>query len=71
MVAMTTAMAGRPMSLRSMTRSRAKPKTIMQTRPSATASHSGAPQAPRLPATTRPAIMTNSPCAKLMASVAL
>ena len=35
MVAMTTAMTGRPISLRSITRSRAKPKAIMVPRPSA------------------------------------
>src|SRR5437773_7406101 len=71
MVAMTTAITGRPMSLRSMTRSRTKPKAIRLTSASTTASHSGAPHTIKPPAATKPAIMTNSPCAKLMASVAL
>src|SRR5262245_61623792 len=71
MVAMTTAITGRPMSLRSMTRSRAKPKATMPTMPSAMASHRGACITTRLPATTSPAIITNSPWAKFTASVAL
>ena len=70
-VAMTTAITGRPMSLRSMTRSRTKPKATMLPSASGTASHSGTPQTPRHPATTKPAIITNSPWAKLTASVAL
>src|SRR5262245_2821695 len=70
-VAMTTAMIGRPINLRSMTRSRAKPNATMPISPRVTASHSGAPHAPRLPATMRPANITNSPWAKLTASVAL
>src|SRR4029453_5493402 len=71
MVAMTTAMTGRPMSLRSMTRSSTKPNTIRPPSASRTASHSGAPHTTSALAATNPAIMTNSPCAKLMASVAL
>ncbi len=71
MVAMTTAITGRPMSRRSMTRSRTKPNAIRLTSASVTASQSGAPQTMRAPAATKPAIMTNSPWAKLMASVAL
>src|SRR5215471_11328698 len=71
MVAMTTAITGRPMSLRRVTRSRAKPKPTMTSRPSMIASQSGAPQTSRLAATTSPAIITNSPCAKFTASVAL
>src|SRR5215510_6649174 len=71
MVAMTTAITGRPMSLRRTTRSSAKPKTIMLTSPSTMASQRGAPAAPRAAATTSPAIITNSPWAKFTASVAL
>src|SRR6185436_9081069 len=70
-VAMTTAMTGRPISLRSITRSRAKPKAIMVARPSAIDTHSGAFQMSRAAATRMPAIITNSPWAKLTASVAL
>ncbi len=43
MVAMITATTGRPMSGRSTTRSRPKPKLIMAASPTATASHRGAP----------------------------
>src|SRR5713101_2898165 len=71
MVAMTTAMTGRPISLRSITRSRPKPKAIMVPMPSPTASQSGAPQTPSAAATRIPAIITNSPWAKFTASVAL
>ena len=71
MVAMTTAITGRPMSLRSMTRSRRKPKAIMLASTSGTTIHSDTPHTMRPPAATKPAIMTNSPWAKLMASVAL
>ena len=71
MVAMTTAMTGRPISLRSITRSRPKPKAIMVPMPSPTASQSGAPQTPSAAATRMPAIITNSPWAKFTASVAL
>ena len=71
MVAITTATMGRPMSRRSITRSRPKPKPIIPASPTPTASHSGAPQRPSATATTNAAIITNSPWAKLMASVAL
>src|SRR4029453_6227951 len=71
MVAMTTAMTGRPMSLRSMTRSRTKPNAIRPASVSSTATHRGAPHTTSALAATKPAIITNSPCAKLMASVAL
>src|SRR6266446_481379 len=70
-VAMTTAITGRPMSLRSMTRSRRNPKPTMAPRPMRMATHRGARSASRAPATTRPAIITNSPWAKFTASVAL
>ncbi len=68
---MTTAMTGRPISLRSITRSRAKPKAIMVPRPRLIDSHSGAFQMSRAAATRMPAIITNSPWAKFTASVAL
>src|SRR5712692_10571097 len=71
MVAMTTAITGRPISLRSMVRSRAKPNAIMAASPRPAASHSGAFQTPRAAATRMPAIITNSPWAKFTASVAL
>src|SRR5215472_8525005 len=45
MVAMTTAMMGRPISLRSTTRSRANPNTIMLPSPRITATHRGPPRA--------------------------
>src|SRR5882762_6702105 len=44
MVAITTAITGRPMSLRSITRSRMKPKATRLTSASAMASHNGAPR---------------------------
>src|SRR5262249_11427874 len=53
------------------TRSSANPKPTMAARPSETDSQSGTPQTPRAAATTRPAIITNSPWAKFTASVAL
>jgi hypothetical protein len=68
---MITATTGRPMSGRSITRSRPKPKPTMPPTPAATASQSGAPYSAIAAATPHPAIMTNSPWAKLMASVAL
>ncbi len=71
MVAMTTAMTGRPMSLRSMTRSRPKPKPTMPASATRTEIHSGIPSTVRPPTTTKPAIITNSPWAKFTASVAL
>src|SRR5512144_1276321 len=70
-VAMTTAITGRPMSFRSMTRSSRKPNATMAPRPMRMATHRGARSASRAPATTRPAIITNSPWAKFTASVAL
>ena len=60
-VAITTAITGRPMSLRRTTRSRAKPKTTMPASPMRMATHKGAPAALRLRATASPAIITNSP----------
>jgi hypothetical protein len=71
MVAMTTAITGRPISLRSMIRSSTKPKPIMVPRPTRTDTHSGAPATSSIPTTTMPAIITNSPWAKFTASVAL
>src|SRR5438477_11357271 len=71
MVAITTAMTGRPMSRRSMTRSRPKPNATMAASATSTATHSGAPHTMSPPAAMKPAIITNSPCAKLTASVAL
>ena len=71
MVAMTTAMTGRPMSLRSITRSSPNPKATMVARPRVIDTHSGAFQRSRAAATRTPAIITNSPWAKLTASVAL
>ncbi|MNC86163.1 hypothetical protein D3C83_18010 [compost metagenome] len=70
-VAMITAMIGRPMSGRSTTRSRPKPKATMPSIATATPSQNGAPASTSMPATMNPASMTNSPCAKLIASVAL
>src|SRR5215471_18770691 len=71
MVAMTTAIIGRPISFRRTTRSRAKPNTIMLASPRRMATHRGAPAALMARATTSPAIITNSPWAKFTASVAL
>ena len=68
---MITATTGRPSSGRSTTRSRAKPKPIMTASVATTAAISSDPSAPNTAAAIRPAIMTNSPWAKLMASVAL
>ena len=71
MVAMTTAITGRPMSLRSITRSSANPNRTMPAIANATDGHSGTPSTVRAPTARKPAIMTNSPWAKLTASVAL
>ena len=72
MVAMMTATTGRPSSGRSTTRSRPKPKPIMTASADDDGRRSAAPSsAERVTATTKPASMTNSPWAKLMASVAL
>src|SRR5262245_7196612 len=70
-VAMTTAMTGRPMSWRSMTRSSPNPKATMVARPSVTDTHRGAFEMSSAAATRMPEIITNSPCAKFTASVAL
>lgn len=61
MVAITTAITGRPMSFRNTTRSRAKPKTTMLASPRVMAAQRGAPAELMASATTRPAIITNSP----------
>ena len=71
MVAITTAMTGRPISFRSTTRSSAKPKAIIPAIPMRMATQRGAPAASMLRATARAAIITNSPWAKFTASVAL
>ena len=70
MVAMMTATTGRPSNGRSTTFSRPKPKPIMTSSTTTMAAISGA-CAPSTVTTTMPASMTNSPWAKLMASVAL
>ena len=70
MVAMMTATTGLPSSGRSTTLSRPKPKPIIASRTTTTAAISGA-SAPSTVTTIMPASMTNSPWAKLMASVAL
>ena len=69
-VAMITATIGRPSSLRSTTRSRPKQKAIMPISESAAASQNGS-AAPIAAAAMMAASITNSPCAKLIASVAL
>ena len=69
-VAMITATVGRPSSLRSTTRSRPKQNAIMPTSESAAASQNGN-DAPIAAAAMIAANITNSPCAKLIASVAL
>src|SRR6185295_11003199 len=56
---------------RNITRSRAKPKPIIVARPRLIDNHNGAFQMSRAAATRMPAIITNSPWAKLTASVAL
>ena len=72
MVAMMTATTGRPSSGRSTTLSRPKPKPIMTSRTTTMAAiQNGACDAERRSTTIKPASMTNSPWAKLMASVAL
>jgi hypothetical protein len=70
MVAMMTATTGRPSRGRSTILSSPKPKPIMTTRTATMAAIRGA-CAPSTVTTTMPASMTNSPWAKLMASVAL
>jgi hypothetical protein len=71
MVAMMTATTGRPSRGRNTTRSKPKLKTIMTTSAATTPPMTGMPLTPRTRAATKPASITNSPCAKLMASVAL
>ena len=71
MVAMMTAMIGRPSRGRSTTRSSAKLKATITATAIPTAASTGMPLAASASAATKPASMTNSPWAKLMASVAL
>ncbi len=68
---MMTATTGRPIIGRSTTRSSPKPKATIRPSPPATAAGSGAPYRFSMAATAKPAIITSSPWAKLMASVAL
>ena len=70
-VAITTAITGRPISGRSTTRSRPKPSATMPTIASNALTQNGAPAISAAPAARKPANMTNSPWAKLIASVAL
>ena len=69
-VAMMMATTGRPSIGRSTSRSSTNEKAIMSTTPTMIASHSGS-LAPSDTAIMKPASMTNSPWAKLIASVAL
>ncbi len=71
MVAMIMATMGRFSSGRRTTRSSPKPSATMPSTAAPTAAHTGARWVPRATAARKPPIMTNSPCAKLMASVAL
>ena len=74
MVAMITATIGRPSNGLSTTRSRAKPKPIMTASTITTAAIAptiGETLKPTTTAPTSAAIITNSPWAKLIASVAL
>ena len=71
MVAMMTATTGLPSSGLSTTLSRPKPKPIIASRTTTMAAISGAPSKPSAVTTIMPASMTNSPWAKLIASVAL
>jgi hypothetical protein len=68
---MMTATTGRPRRGRNTTRSKPKPKPIMTARVATTAAISGAPSMVKMAAAIKPAIITNSPWAKLIASVAL
>ncbi len=70
-VAMTTAMTGRPIIGRSTTRSRPKPSAIIPPIASNADAQNGKPASSAAPAVRKPANMTNSPWAKLIASVAL
>ncbi len=67
---MMTATTGRPSNGRKTTRSRAKLKTIIAMIARGMAIHSGT-LAASMPAQMKPASITNSPWAKLIASVAL
>jgi len=69
--AITTAMIGRPINGRNTTRSRPKPSSTMPPTESKADTQNGAPRISAAPAAMNPANMTNSPCAKLIASVAL
>jgi hypothetical protein len=71
MVAMMTAMIGRPISGRSTTLSRPNPNATIPATPAIAPTQNGAPASTITPAMRKPASMTNSPCAKLIASVAL
>ena len=68
---MTTAITGRPISGRNTTRSSPKPSTTMPAIASSAETQNGAPAISAAPAARKPANMTNSPWAKLIASVAL
>ena len=71
MVAMMTATTGRPSSGRSTMRSKPKPKAIITAKVAPIATINGTPSTARIAAAIRPDIITNSPWAKLIASVAL
>ncbi len=71
MVAMITAMIGLPSSGRNTMRSSAKLNSTMTAMAVATPASAGMPWALSVTAATKPASMTNSPWAKLIASVAL
>jgi hypothetical protein len=70
-VAMITATTGRPISGLSTTRSSPKPKAIMPASASSAQIQNDSPAKNAPAAAMNPANMTNSPWAKLMASVAL
>ena len=70
-VAITTAITGRPINGRSTTRSRPKPSATMPMIAISADSQNGSPTVLAIAAAMNPANMTNSPWAKLIASVAL
>ena len=70
-VAITTAITGRPISGRNTMRSNPKPSITMPATDSSAETQNGAPARSAAPAAMNPANMTNSPWAKLIASVAL
>jgi hypothetical protein len=70
-VAITTAMTGRPISGRNTIRSSPKPSTIIPPIASSAQTQNGAWAYSAAPAARKPANITNSPWAKLIASVAL